>query len=89
MKVILKNSFIKDIKKINDNKVKSILSKLLFELERINKFNDINNLEKIKGYDKYYRIRVGIYRIGVFFDGENLSLVRFLHPKDIYIHLPN
>ncbi len=44
MKVILKNSFIKDIKKINDNKVKSKLSKLLFELERINKFNDINNL---------------------------------------------
>lgn len=89
MKVVLKNSFIKDIKKINDNKVKSKLSKLLLELERINKFNDINNLEKIKGYDKYYRIRVGIYRIGVFFDGENLSLVRFLHRKDIYIYFPN
>jgi mRNA interferase RelE/StbE len=89
MKVILKNSFIKDIKKVNDNKVKSKLSKILSEIESTTKFNDINNLEKIKGYDKYYRIRVGIYRVGVFFDGEQLSLVRFLHRKDIYKYFPN
>ena len=89
MKVILKNSFIKDLKKLNDSKLKSKLTKILKELEVINKFNDINNVKKIKGYDNYFRIKVGIYRIGVFVDGENIYLVRFLHRKDIYKYFPN
>ena len=89
MKVVLKNSFIKDIKKLNDTKLKSKLFNLLKEFEKINKFSDINKLKKIKGYDKYFRIKVGIYRIGVFFDGETVNLVRFLHRKDIYKYFPN
>ncbi|MGA1264796.1 MAG: type II toxin-antitoxin system RelE family toxin, partial [Prochlorothrix sp.] len=52
------------------------------------------NLLKLKGYDTYYRIRVGDYRIGLEVlhqsDSGNLEIVfvRVLHRKEIYRYFP-
>jgi mRNA interferase RelE/StbE len=89
MKVVLKNSFIKDIKKLTDLKTKSKLKEILISLENISNIHDINNLEKIKGHSNFFRIRVGNHRIGVHFEDDNFELVRFLHRKDIYKYFPN
>ena len=38
-------------------------------IEEANTMNDIVNFKTLKGYRNYARIRVGNYRIGLFWDG--------------------
>ena len=51
---------------------------------------DIRKLKerKVKGEKKFYRIRVGDYRLGVKIEGETVTFIRFLHRKDIYRYFP-
>ncbi|HAO10876.1 MAG TPA: plasmid stabilization protein, partial [Planktothrix sp. UBA8407] len=44
--------------------------------------------KKLKGDDNAYRLRVGDYRIGFYFDGETVTFARVLHRKDIYRYFP-
>lgn len=48
----------------------------------------IKNLKKLQGYELYYRIRVGDYRIGLKFENQSLIFERVLHRKDIYNLFP-
>ena len=43
---------------------------------------------KLSGYTDYYRIRIGEYRIGLKYSNKTITLVRFLHRKDIYKFFP-
>jgi mRNA interferase RelE/StbE len=45
--------------------------------------------KKIEGYETYYRIRIGDYRLGMeAISGREVVLLRFLHRKDIYRYFP-
>ncbi|MCC5616433.1 type II toxin-antitoxin system RelE/ParE family toxin [Nostoc sp. CHAB 5836] len=59
------------------------------ELESENPF-DLGYLQKMKGYDDKYKIRVGDYRIGTSVDQETQTLIcqRVAHRKDIYRTFP-
>jgi mRNA interferase RelE/StbE len=48
----------------------------------------INNIKKLKGYEKFYRIRIGDYRIGIEITEDYVILTRILHRKDIYRYFP-
>jgi len=50
--------------------------------------SDIQNLKKMQGYDTFYRIRLGDYRIGIEVAADQVILVRILHRKDIYRYFP-
>jgi len=47
-------------------------------------------MEKLSGYEDYYKIRIGNYRIGieVFRDERIARFSRVLHRKDFYRHFP-
>ncbi|MBP1468695.1 type II toxin-antitoxin system RelE/ParE family toxin [Candidatus Chloroploca sp. M-50] len=38
--------------------------------------------------DPYYRIRIGDYRLGLFVEDDTITVVRFLHRRDIYRYFP-
>lgn len=40
-------------------------------------------------FERYYRIRVGDYRLGLALEGDTVILVRFLHRKEIYRYFPD
>lgn len=48
----------------------------------------INNLIKLKGYDDFYRIRIGNFRLGLTLSDDEVTFVRFLHRKEIYRFFP-
>jgi len=50
--------------------------------------SDIKNLKKLQGYELYYRIRIGDYRIGVKVENQSLVFERILHRKNIYNLFP-
>ncbi len=41
-------------------------------------------VEKLKGYERLYRIRVGDYRIVYEIAGEDVTIVAVSHRKDVY-----
>jgi mRNA interferase RelE/StbE len=89
MKIFIDKSFVKDVDKVRDRKVLNKLSSLLKELENSKTLPELSYVKKIKGYDSFYRIRLGNYRIGLEeIKGKGISLTRFLHRKDIYKYFP-
>jgi mRNA interferase RelE/StbE len=49
---------------------------------------EVENLKKLRGGDRYYRIRIGDYRIGLAVEESTVIFVRFLHRKDVYRYFP-
>ncbi|MGB3308249.1 MAG: type II toxin-antitoxin system RelE/ParE family toxin [Nodosilinea sp.] len=48
------------------------------------------NVEKLKGYDDFYKVRFGSYRLGLRIDRENqvIEFRRVRHRQDIYHKFP-
>ncbi len=88
MQVEFKESFVKDLTKVNfitRNKVKSVIE----QIELAESLSSIANVKKLKGTVlHYYRIRVGDYRIGIKLENDQVIFVRFLHRKEMYRYFP-
>lgn len=81
--------FLKELADLPED-VQSRIEPIIFqELESENPF-DLGYLQKMKGYDDKYKIRVGDYRIGISIDKETQTLIcqRVAHRKDIYRTFP-
>lgn len=89
MKIEYSHIFIKDLKKLKKLPIYLKLKAFCFEeLPAYSALNRVQGLKKIQGYQDYYRIRVGDYRIGVKIDGDIVIVLRILHRKDIYRYFP-
>ncbi len=87
MNIIFKNSFLKDIKKLKDKNVKVSLKLIINEFKN-KQLCEIKGLKKLSGYEKYYRVKVGNYRLGLKIETNEIIFVRFLNRKDIYKYFP-
>lgn len=88
-KVEYTKRFLKELATLPVN-LRSRVEPIVFqELESENPF-ELGYLEKLKGYDDKYKIRVGDYRIGVTVNSETKTLIcqRIAHRKDIYRIFP-
>jgi len=88
MKVEYLKSFKKDLLGLTNKQLNVSIKKLIGELESAESISIIKNVKKLKGHNYAYRIRIGDYRIGVFYEGETVELARLVHRKDIYKVFP-
>ena len=88
MIVLIDKSFEKDTNKINDKSIRRKISFHILNVQKAINLKEIKNLEKLKGYQIEYRIKVGDYRIGLKIEDKKVTFIRFLHRKDIYIYFP-
>lgn len=88
MKVEYLKQFSKDLLKINDEILKNNLFDCIVALKDAENLNVLSNVKKLKGHSEVYRIRIGKYRLGFFFDGEVVELARFAKREDIYKLFP-
>jgi mRNA interferase RelE/StbE len=65
MKIDFKKSFLKELKRLNNKKLKDSIYESIRDVELAETSSQIKNIQKLKGYDVYFRIRVGDYRIGI------------------------
>jgi mRNA interferase RelE/StbE len=84
MKVIFSKNFKKDLLKINDNKIKAQVKSVIIKIETVKDLNQLTNIKKLKGSISAYRIRIGDYRLGFYFDNETVEIARFIKRNDIY-----
>ncbi|MFK7971928.1 MAG: type II toxin-antitoxin system RelE/ParE family toxin [Bacteroidia bacterium] len=99
MEVVYERAFLKDIKKLKDPKTSRLLGTTLTKVEYAVENWPVDGgvpvmpgLEKLKGFDQFYRIRVGDYRIGISIEiseeEQFFRIVRFLHRKEVYRYFP-
>ncbi len=88
MRVSFKKSFLKEIKKIRNKHLNDAVAECIIQVESALSVHEIKNLKKLAGYDIYYRIRVGDYRIGLKIEEELVFFVVIEHRKDIYKKFP-
>ena len=88
MNTQFKESFTKDLRKIRGKDLLNCAKAVIETVEQAQSLGQIPNLERLKGWSRYYRIRVGDYRVGLAVEGGVVTFVRFLHRKDIYRYFP-
>lgn len=88
MIIQVNKTFLKELSRV-PIKERTRVERLLFEeVECYSELYQIPNLDKLKGYSKYFKIRVGNYRIGLKYESNTLTFERILHRKDIYRFFP-
>ncbi len=88
MKVEFKQSFARDLRRIKDKGLLNRVKETIEELEQAQSLSEVQEVRKLRGEDHYYRIRIGDYRLGIIVEGEVVTLVKFLHRRDIYRYFP-
>ncbi|MDO9257972.1 MAG: type II toxin-antitoxin system RelE/ParE family toxin [Bacteroidales bacterium] len=89
MNVVFDKSFNKSIDKIRDIKAKERIVKIIISVENADNVEIIPQVKKMRGWQNYYRIKFGDYRIGI--ELETNNTIRFIiaaHHKDIYRNFP-
>ena len=91
MNVSFKPSFVRDFKSLPlevKNEVRRICSVMFPNLKNMLDFKEYS-IKKISGFSKYYRIKMGDYRIGFKKEaGVDICFMRVKHRKDIYKIFP-
>lgn len=83
MDIRIDKRFQKDLRKLKDPKLSKEVLNLIQKVEGVKSLEGLNGLKKLKGFESYYRIRIGL---GL--EGNTLSFIRCLHRKDIYKFFP-
>ena len=88
MKVEFRESFLKDLRVVNDKNLLSKVKAAIENAEQAETLQAIIKLKKLKGSKDYFRIKLGDYRIGLKFENDTISFVRLLHRREIYRFFP-
>jgi len=88
MKLDFKASFVKDLKRIRNKSIYRRVRGLIQEVELAANTLEIKDIKKLKAEGKYYRIRIGDYRVGLIITDDLVIFVRCLHRNEIYRYFP-
>ena len=88
MNTAFRDSFDADLSAITDAGLLRRIRKVIEQVEAARTFQQIPNLKRLEVTGKYYRIRLGDYRIGFVFERGAVTFVRCLNRKEIYRYFP-
>lgn len=89
MKIEYDKSFEKSLDKIKDRNILLRIGNAILKAEKATLIENIPNSKKLTGYSKYYRIKIGDYRLGYEkINKETIRLIIIEHRKDIYKKFP-
>ena len=89
MEVQYRKSFLRDLKKLKGQPVYDKIFELVFTtLPEVDRLSDVTGVKAMKGYTGRYRIRIGVYRVGIEVHGDNIEVMRVLHRREFYRYFP-
>lgn len=89
MRTVYRKSFERDLAKARGNaQILGRLRSVIQELESVENLDEIASAKPMQGWDSYYRIRIGDYRLGIKKVGDTVEVLRFLHRRDVYRYFP-
>ena len=88
MNVIYTKTITKDVRKIKDKKLVDKLTAIIQQLKTTSSLEEVQQLKKLKGHPAAYRIRVGDYRLGFYYEENTVILARMVKRSVIYKLFP-
>jgi mRNA interferase RelE/StbE len=89
MKVEFDKSFERSLGKINDRLILKRIEKTILVVENSENLSSIPNIKKLTGFKRYFRLKIGDYRIGIeLVDDQCVRFIIVTHRKDIYKQFP-
>ena len=88
MNTSFRESFDADLAAIANPTLLRRIRRIIEQVEAARTFHEISNLKRLEATGKYYRIRVGDYRVGFVFERCAVTFVRCLNRKEIYRYFP-
>ena len=83
-----RTSFTRDLRRVRDRSLFKRVQETIEGVEAAGSILEIRNLKKLRTEGRYYRIRLGDYRIGLIVEGDTVVFVRLLHRSEIYRYFP-
>jgi mRNA interferase RelE/StbE len=83
-----RESFTDDLSTITDAPLLRRIKRVIEQVEAARTFQQIPNLKRLDAKGKYYRIRVGDFRLGFVFEQGAVTFARCLDRKEIYRYFP-
>jgi len=89
MKYQISKRFKKDLDKISDQKILVKVRKCIEAVSNARSLTEISELEPLKGFSGYYRIKFDYnYRIGIFWDSEIIQMLKIESREGFYKNFP-
>ena len=88
MTLEFRTSFTRDLEHVQDRSLLKRVKQTIEEMEAAGRVLDIKNLKKLRTEGRYYRMRLGNYRIGLLIEDNTIVFVRLLHRSEIYRYFP-
>lgn len=89
MKYNIAKRFKKDLDKINNKKILAKVRKCIELIGDSQSLSEIPDLEVLKGFTGYYRIKFDYnYRIGIFWDEEVIEILKIESREGFYKNFP-
>jgi len=83
------SSFLKTLKKVREKGLLLKLERVILECEEVESIEKIRNCKKLAGFESFYRIRIGDYRLGLeLVNGNTIQIITLAHRKEIYREFP-
>jgi mRNA interferase RelE/StbE len=86
--VAFEASFARDLKRIRDRQLLRRVQQAIEAIKVAPNVAAMPDLVKMQGYDTFYRVRLGDYRMGIEIVEDKVIFARFLHRKDVYKYFP-
>jgi len=83
-----RSSFLKDIKKIKDKKVKELIQTTISQVKAAQNISDIPHCERLSSKGKFYKIKQPPYRFGVYIDNGIVEFIKFGTRENFYRDFP-
>lgn len=88
MKTVFTNKFLQQVSAAKLKPIRKKVEKVILDVENATSVSEIKNCKKLKGETKYFRIRIGDYRIGLYIESGIIEFTTIENRKDIYKHFP-
>ena len=83
-----RNSFLKDIKKVKQTAIKSLVKKVIEDCEQADTISDIPHCEPLHSRGKFFKIKHRQYRLGVYIDKGTVEFLKFGTRQNFYKDFP-
>jgi len=88
MKVKYSKKFLKQLAAVPSDIRLKIESFAFEELVSTSSIYEMGKVEKMKGYDGFYKVRFGNYRLGLVIENEIIVVKTVMHRREIYKFFP-
>ena len=88
MQVTFRTSFLRDLKKIKDQRLLACIAQAIESVEQATDLQDLSDLKKLSGFQDFFRIRIGDFRLGMALADGTIEFVRCLPRKEMYRFFP-